>query len=86
MIETGEQLNELIASLGFFAMNNQRLIIKAFRNDEMGKMGVLTEKSKSLFLNPKNNKQWQLTKIDAPHPDITFKVKHLMISFTTSNF
>ncbi len=43
MIGTGEPLNESIASHGPFVMNNQTQILEAFRDYEMGKMGVLVE-------------------------------------------
>jgi redox-sensitive bicupin YhaK (pirin superfamily) len=40
---TGEPLNEPIASHGPFVMNNQTQIMEAFRDYEMGKMGILIE-------------------------------------------
>jgi redox-sensitive bicupin YhaK (pirin superfamily) len=43
MIGTGEPLNEPVASHGPFVMNNQTQIMEAFRDYEMGKMGVLIE-------------------------------------------
>ncbi len=43
MIGTGEPLNEPIASHGPFVMNNQTQIMEAFRDYELGKMGVLIE-------------------------------------------
>ena len=45
MIGTGEPLNETIASLGPFVMNTQTEIMEAFRDYQMGKMGVLIENS-----------------------------------------
>lgn len=43
MIGTGEPLNEPIASHGPFVMNTQTEIMEAFRDYELGKMGVLIE-------------------------------------------
>jgi quercetin 2,3-dioxygenase len=43
MIGTGEPLNEPVASHGPFVMNNQTEVMEAFRDYEMGKMGVLIE-------------------------------------------
>lgn len=43
IIGTGEPLNEPIASHGPFVMNTQSEIMEAFRDYEMGKMGVLIE-------------------------------------------
>jgi quercetin 2,3-dioxygenase len=42
-IGTGEPLNEPMASHGPFVMNNQTEIMEAFRDYQMGKMGVLIE-------------------------------------------
>ncbi|MFP5040591.1 pirin family protein [Parasediminibacterium sp. JCM 36343] len=42
-IGTGEPLNEPIASHGPFVMNNQTQIMEAFKDYQMGKMGVLIE-------------------------------------------
>ncbi len=43
MTGTGEPLNEPIASHGPFVMNNQTKVMAAFREYQMGKMGVLIE-------------------------------------------
>ena len=43
MIGTGEPLNEPMASHGPFVMNTQTEIMEAFRDYELGKMGVLIE-------------------------------------------
>lgn len=43
IIGTGEPLNEPIASHGPFVMNTQTEIMEAFRDYELGKMGVLIE-------------------------------------------
>ncbi len=43
MIGTGEPLNEPVASHGPFVMNNQTQIMEAFRDYELGKMGILIE-------------------------------------------
>ena len=42
-IGSGEPLNEPIASHGPFVMNNQTEILEAFRDYQMGKMGILIE-------------------------------------------
>jgi len=42
-IATGEPLNEPVASHGPFVMNNQTELMEAFRDYQMGKMGVLIE-------------------------------------------
>jgi len=42
-VGTGEPLNEPIASHGPFVMNNQTQLMEAFRDYQMGKMGVLIE-------------------------------------------
>ena len=42
-IGTGEPLNEKIASHGPFVMNTETELLEAFRDYEMGKMGVLIE-------------------------------------------
>lgn len=42
-IGSGEPLNEPIASHGPFVMNNETQIMEAFRDYQMGKMGVLIE-------------------------------------------
>lgn len=43
IIGTGESINEPIASHGPFVMNTQTEIMEAFRDYELGKMGVLIE-------------------------------------------
>lgn len=43
LVGSGEPLNEPIASHGPFVMNNQTEIMEAFRDYQMGKMGVLIE-------------------------------------------
>lgn len=43
LIGTGEPLNEPIASHGPFVMNSQTEILEAFKDYQMGKMGVLIE-------------------------------------------
>jgi redox-sensitive bicupin YhaK (pirin superfamily) len=40
---TGEPLNEPVVSHGPFVMNNQTQLLEAFRDYQMGKMGVLIE-------------------------------------------
>lgn len=42
-VGTGEPLNEPIASHGPFVLNNQTQLMEAFRDYQMGKMGVLIE-------------------------------------------
>ncbi len=43
LIGTGKPLNEPVASHGPFVMNNQTELLEAFRDYQMGKMGVLIE-------------------------------------------
>ncbi|WP_457848417.1 pirin-like C-terminal cupin domain-containing protein, partial [Staphylococcus aureus] len=43
LVGSGEPLNEPIASHGPFVMNTQTEIMEAFRDYQMGKMGVLIE-------------------------------------------
>lgn len=43
MIGTGEPLNEPVVSHGPFVMNNQTEVMEAFRDYQLGKMGVLIE-------------------------------------------
>ena len=43
LIASGEPLNEQVASHGPFVMNNESQILEAFRDYQMGKMGVLIE-------------------------------------------
>ena len=43
LMGTGEPINEPVASHGPFVMNNQTEIMEAFRDYQMGKMGVLIE-------------------------------------------
>ena len=42
-IGSGEPLNEPLATHGPFVMNSQTQIMEAFRDYQMGKMGVLIE-------------------------------------------
>jgi redox-sensitive bicupin YhaK (pirin superfamily) len=41
LMGTGEPLNEPVVSHGPFVMNNQTQLLEAFRDYQMGKMGVL---------------------------------------------
>jgi len=43
LMGTGEPINEPIASHGPFVMNHQTELLEAFRDYQMGKMGVLIE-------------------------------------------
>jgi redox-sensitive bicupin YhaK (pirin superfamily) len=43
LMGTGEPLNEPVVSHGPFVMNNQTQLLEAFRDYQMGKMGVLIE-------------------------------------------
>lgn len=43
LVGTGEPLNEPVASHGPFVMNNQTELMEAFRDYQLGKMGVLIE-------------------------------------------
>jgi redox-sensitive bicupin YhaK (pirin superfamily) len=43
LVCSGEPLNEPVASHGPFVMNNQTEILQAFRDYQMGKMGILIE-------------------------------------------
>ncbi len=43
LVGSGEPLNEPVASHGPFVMNNETQILQAFRDYQMGKMGVLIE-------------------------------------------
>jgi len=43
LVASGEPLNEPVASHGPFVMNNETQILQAFRDYQMGKMGVLIE-------------------------------------------
>ena len=42
-IGTGQPLNEAVASHGPFVMSNETQLLEAFRDYQMGKMGVLIE-------------------------------------------
>lgn len=43
LVGTGEPLNEPVASHGPFVMNNQTELMEAFRDYQLGKMGILIE-------------------------------------------
>ena len=43
MVGTGEPLNEPVASHGPFVMNNQTQVMEAFKDYQLGKMGILIE-------------------------------------------
>jgi hypothetical protein len=43
LVASGEPLNEPVATHGPFVMNNETQILQAFRDYQMGKMGVLIE-------------------------------------------
>jgi hypothetical protein len=43
MVGTGEPLNEPVVSHGPFVMNNQTQVMEAFKDYQLGKMGILIE-------------------------------------------
>ena len=86
-IGSGEPLNEPLATHGPFVMNSQTQIMEAFRDYQMVKWACLLKiKHLNQTINNPKIKAMATYKIDASHSEITFKVKHLMISNVSGSF